>query len=674
MRYLTNVSLEQAKREYMETLVRNGMAPKTELIPVAEASGRMTAGPVYARVCAPSYNASAMDGIALDAKLTFGAAGTRPVTLSVGQYTKVNTGDPLPEGCDAVVMIEDVVAAGGGSKIKLFQPAAPWQHIRQIGEDICAGEMILPSYTRITPAAIGAMIAGGVREVPVVRRPVAGIVPVVEAIPDAGIDPVAGIVPVGDELSSPASGPEEGGILASDELSPPAPGPEGGGELAPPEINTAIFSAMLRQWGADAVTYPAVAGGLTNIVQALGAALEECDVVLLNSGSPAGGEDFAYDAIGSVGEVLHHGLAIRPGKPAILGCCGAKPILGVPGYPVSGMIVVEQLLRPIIGYLSHEAPEPYRYADAVLSKAVVSSPEYLEFIRVRMGFVGERLIASPLGRGSGIVTSFMKADGVIEAPQGVEGYGSGDTVSVRLLRTEDELRRSLVAIGSHDPLLDELAELLRVEFGDISLASAHVGSMGGLLAVRRGEAHLAGVHLLDEGTGEYNTAFVRKLIPKGGVRLVECVKRTQGLILQNGNPLGVSEIGDLERRGLRYVNRQKGSGTRILIDHLCMKNKIDTSKIYGYRKEEYTHTSVAALIASGSADAGLGVYSAAKLYGLDFVPVCLEQYDLLIPDQAWGLPMVGMLLQVLASEAFRQRLGALGGYVVENPGAVREAF
>ena len=671
-KYLTNVSLEQAKRDYLEILVRNGMASRSEVIPVVTASGRTTSKPVYARICAPHYNASAMDGVALNAKLTFGATETTPVLLTAGQYIRVNTGDPLPDGCDAVVMIEDVIEAGaqeeatqeeamhgeamqgeamhgeamhgeamqgeaaqGESPIKLFEAAAPWQHIRQIGEDICAGEMILPSFSRITPAAIGAMIAGGVCEVSVIKRP------------------VVGIIPTGDELVPPASDPKEGDIL---------------------EFNSSIFSAMLRDWGADAVTYPIVADDLAKIRGALETALKECDIVLLNAGSSAGSEDYAADAIGDVGEVLFHGLAIRPGKPAILGYCGPKPVLGVPGYPVSGIIVIEQLLRPVIEYLCHNAAEPYRYTDAVLSKSVVSSLKYQEFVRVRMGYVGDRLIASPLSRGSGVVTSFMKADGIIEAPQGVEGYQSGDTVSVRLLRSEDELRRCLVAIGSHDPLLDELAELLRVEYGDISLGSAHVGSMGGLLAVRRGEAHLAGTHLLDVETGGYNSSFVRKLIPKGGVRLVECVMRTQGLILQKGNPLGIEGVGDLMLGGLRYVNRQKGSGTRILIDHLCGKNGIDTSKIYGYQREEYTHTSVAALIAAGSADAGLGVFSAAKLYGLDFVPVCMEQYDLLIPDHAWGLPMVGKLLQVLKSKAFRLRLEALGGYVVTNPGEVREAF
>ena len=635
-KYLTNISLEKAKEDYLEILTKNGMESKSEVISVMEAAGRTTAQPVYARICAPHYNASAMDGIALEARITFGASETSPALITADQYKRLDTGDPLPEGCDCVVMIEDVIETGDGSgTIKLYEAAAPWQHIRQIGEDICAGEIIMLSYSTVTPSALGAMIAGGVTEISVIKRP------------------LVGIIPTGDEIVSPTSDPKEGDIL---------------------EFNSSIFSAMLRNWGAETKTYPIVPDNLDEIINALKAALLECDMVILNAGSSAGSEDYAHDAISDIGNVLYHGLAIKPGKPAILGYQGSKPVLGVPGYPVSGIIVIEQLLRPIIEILNKNIPESDMYTDAVLSKSVVSTLKYKEFVRVRMGYVGDRLIASPLNRGSGVVTSFMKADGIIEVPQGVEGYESGENVTVRLLRSEEELRRSLVVIGSHDPLLDELAELLRVRYGDVSMSSTHVGSMGGILAARRGESHVTGTHLLDIETGEYNLSFVRKLLPKGGARLVQCVKRTQGIMARKGNPKGIAAISDLAQEGLRYVNRQKGSGTRILIDYLCDKDNIDTSLIYGYDREELTHTSVAALIAADSADAGLGVFSAAKLYDLEFIPICQEQYDLLIPDSSWELPMVQKMLEVLKSDAFRERLDDLGGYELDAPGTVREVF
>ncbi len=632
--YLTNVALDKAREEYISLLKDKGFAPETETVPVERSCGRITAKAVYAAICAPHYPASAMDGIALSAAATFGAGETSPVTLEETEFTVVDTGDPIPEGCDAVVMIEDVVRQSDG-KVKLFAPAAPWQHIRQIGEDICAGEMILASHSRISPAAIGSMLAGGVLQVEVIR-------PI-----------VVGLIPTGDEIVPPTANPKAGDII---------------------EFNSSIFSAMLKEWGAESICFPIVPDKKELLAAALREATEKCDAVVLNAGSSAGREDFSASVIAQQGGVLYHGLAIRPGKPAILGYCGSKPILGVPGYPVSGIIVMEELMRPIIDEWYSRAAAEEEYAEATLSRPVVSGLKYKEFVRVRMGKVGEKLMATPLNRGSGVVSSFMKADGILEIPQGLEGYEAGSKVKIKLLRPKAELENTLVAIGSHDPLLDELSDMLHLANTDSYMSSSHVGSMGGIMAVRRGETHIAGVHLLDESDGNYNSAFIRRYFPNGGVRLVECVGRSQGLMLQKGNPLGISSIADLTKEGLRYVNRQKGSGTRILIDYLCKKEGIDTNKIYGYEREEFTHTSVAAQIASGTADAGMGIYSAAKLYDLDFLPICMEQYDLLIPDYAWDSPIVRRLMEVLRSEAFRQRISALGGYELGEPGRVRERF
>jgi putative molybdopterin biosynthesis protein len=289
-----------------------------------------------------------------------------------------------------------------------------------------------------------------------------------------------------------------------------------------------------------------------------------------------------------------------------------------------------------------------------------------------MGYVGEKLMASPLSRGSGVVSSFMKADGILEVPQGTEGYEAGSTVTVRLLSPEEKLKNTLVVIGSHDPLLDELADRMHLENGDVYMSSAHVGSMGGIMALRRGEAHAAGCHLLDTATGQYNLSFVKKYFPKGGVKLIRGVGRQQGLMVAKGNPLDIQKFADIAKQGVRYVNRQKGSGTRILTDYLCKQEKVDPAAIYGYDREELTHTSVAAQIVSGSADAGMGIYSAAKLYDLDFIPICIEEYDLLIPDHAWNTPMVQQMIATLKSPEFGEKLLAMGGYTLDNPGEIIE--
>ena len=637
--YLSNVPLDEAVEGFLSALRERGMAPRTEAVPVTEALGRITAEPLYAHISAPHYHACAMDGVALAASVTFGATATTPVTVQPQDYVVVDTGDPLPETCDAVVMIEDVVFPEGYTvsdlgecPIILYGASAPWSNVRQIGEDICAGEMLLTSNVAIEPAAMGAMLAAGVQEVNVIARP------------------KVGIIPTGDEVVPPSASPKLGDVM---------------------EFNSTIFSGMVRQWGAEPVAYPIVPDKPDLVKAALRRAVDECDIVLLNAGSSAGRDDYSSRAVAEVGDLLFHGIAIKPGKPAILGCAGSSAIIGVPGYPVSGIIVVEALVKPIIEMLFGCSAQESAVVEATMSRPVVSSLKYQEFVRVRLGSVNGKTVATPLSRGAGVVTSFVKADGILTIPQNSEGLEAGQTASVRLLRPLSEIQNTLVVIGSHDPLIDEVAQLMHAANPSMFVASSHVGSMGAIVAAKRGENHCGGIHLLDEATGEYNAAYLRKHFPRGGVRQVECVYRSQGLMVAPGNPLGISSLADLTRDGLRFVNRQKGSGTRILSDYICKRDGIDPTQIYGYDHEEFTHTAVAALVEAGSADAGMGIYSAAKMYGLDFVPVCEEQYDLLIPDYAWDTPMVQALLATLKSDAFRQRIEAMGGYRVENPGHTR---
>ena len=632
--YLTNTPLEQANQTYMELLIRNGAKPDTERVPVPDSFGRTTAKAVYAHISAPHYPACAMDGIATRASLTDGASETTPVLLQLQDYVEVDTGDPLPDGCDTVIMVEDLIFRDGGA-VELYSAAVPWQHIRQNGEDLCAGEMILASGMQISAAAIGALLAGGILEIEVIRRP------------------VVGIIPTGDEIIEPVSDPAPGTIL---------------------EFNSPVFSAMLTEWGAVPKRYPIVKDNRDAILSAVTDACDTCDLVLLNAGSSAGREDHSASVIEEIGGVLFHGIAIKPGKPAILGHRGSVPVVGVPGYPVSGIIVLEQIVKPVVDYLLGRESIPPATVKAKLSRRIVSGLKYEEFVRVQLGFVNGEPVAIPLARGAGIISSFMKADGILTIPQKVEGIDAGASVDIRLLRSEDTLRHALVAIGSHDPLLDELGDLLHLSDPHLSMSSSHVGSMGGIMAVRRGETHIAGCHLLDEKDGTYNTGFIEKYFPNGGVRLVECVGRKQGLMVAAGNPLSLRSFRDITRDGIRFVNRQKGSGTRILNDYLCRKNSLNPDTVYGYEREEYTHTAVAAQIAADTADCGMGIYSAAKMYHLDFLPVCVEQYDLLIPDTVWNTKEVQSLIRILQSDVFRARAEALGGYTRDNPGRVRRHF
>ena len=640
--YLSNVPLEEAVEGFVGALVERGMKPHAEFVPVGESLGRITAEPLYAAISAPHYHACAMDGIAVAASVTFGATATTPVMVQPQDYVVVDTGDPLPEGCDAVVMVEDLVYAEGDSveklgtcPVTLYSSIAPWGNVRQIGEDICAGEMLLTSNVRIQPAAMGAMLAAGVQQVSVIARP------------------KVGIIPTGDEVVPPSASPKPGDVM---------------------EFNSTIFSGMVRQWGVEPVVYP-IAPDKPDLVRAtLKQAADECDIVLLNAGSSAGRDDYSSRVAGEVGELLYHGIAIKPGKPAILACAGSTAIVGVPGYPVSGIVVVEALVKPILEQLFGCAVDQSQTVEATLARPCTSSLKYQEFVRVRLGVVEGKTIATPLSRGAGVVTSFVKADGMMTVPQNSEGYETGESVQVRLLRPFAEIEKSLVVIGSHDPLIDEVAQLMHASAPETSVASTHVGSMGAIVAAKRGENHCGGIHLLDEATGVYNEPYLEKHFPHGGVRQVECVYRQQGLMVASGNPLGIQSLADLACEGRSYVNRQKGSGTRILADYTCKQDGIDPSRIYGYDHEEFTHTAVAALVEAGSADAGMGIYSAAKMYGLGFVPVCEEQYDLLVPDYAWDTPMVQALIATLRSEEFRARIESLGGYRVDQPGRVRRHY
>lgn len=620
--YLTNTPLDEAVETYIQALKKNGLKPKSEIVPVFEASGRITAEAVYAHICAPHYNASAMDGIALLASVTFGATETTPVRLSPESFVQVDTGDPMPENTDAVVMIEDVVR--DGEDVILHAAAVPWQHVRQIGEDVCAGDMILPSYTEITPAALGAMLAGGVLSVSVVKPP------------------VIGIIPTGDEIVSPCTDPKPGDII---------------------EFNSTIFSGIFESWGAISKTYPIVRDIKEDIINTMKQAVSECDAVIINAGSSAGRDDYSCLAVKTVGEVLYHGIAIKPGKPAILGYAEDKPILGVPGYPVSGIIVLDEIMRPVVEIMTGRNLHDRKTVEARISRVLTSPLKYREFIRVRLGInENGEYTAVPLNRGAGVVTSFVKADGIIDVPQDCEGYEAGDTVSVTLLRSEDDLKNTLTIIGSHDPIIDEITDILKRTYPNTVVSSSHVGSMGAIMAIKRGEAQMGAIHLLDEETGHYNDSYIATHFRDGGVKLQKGVKRIQGIMVSAGNPKNIKSFSDMSRDDISYVNRQKGSGTRILCDYLIKKNGMDSTQIYGYDREEFTHTSVAAQIASGTADAGLGIYSAAKTYGLDFIPVCNEEYDFLIDEKAYDSEKVQRFIKALHSDELKERLEKLGGY------------
>ncbi len=619
--YLNNLPLNEAKSKYYAHLKEVGFSGQSETVPVIDACGRVIKEAAYARICSPHYNASAMDGVAVKAEKTFTASERTPVTLTPDDYTVVDTGDPLPDNSDAVIMVEDLIEGENGN-YEIISGVVPWQNVRQVGEDICMGDMIAPSGTVLTPSLCGALLAGGITEIEVIRKP------------------LVGIIPTGDEIVLPTADPQKGDII---------------------EFNSTVFKGMLGEINAKAKVYPITPDKKELIESAIKTALSECDIVLVSAGSSAGRDDYTAEIISLLGTVLVHGIAIKPGKPAVLGEALGKPVIGLPGYPVSAIVIMDEIVSEVVAMYYGKAKPLRKTVKAVLAKKLVSSLKYSEYVRVSLGRINGKLSASPLARGAGVITSFTKADGVLIVPQNCEGLEAGEEVEIRLNKPLAEIENTLIVTGSHDPLIDEVSDFLARKGVPFRVCSTHVGSMGAIYAVRDGLAHMGGIHLLDTETGEYNKSYVEKYLPEGNAVAVKGVGRVQGLMVQKGNPLNIKEFRDI--KNCRYVNRQRGAGTRILCDYLLEKNGLTPKEIDGYHNEEFTHTAVAALIAAGNADAGLGIYSAAKMYGLDFIPICNETYEFLIDKSYLDNPMVKAFLDVLYSEEFKARLAEMGGYV-----------
>ena len=641
--FLMDIPLEEATARWFGAMEAECVLAPTaaELAPLEapDILGRITAEPVWAAVSSPHYDAAAMDGVAVRAADTAGATETRPVSLTVGrQAVWVDTGDPMPAGTDAVVMIEHVRRDDEDPELlRVSDPVAPWQHVRPLGEDIVATELVLPENHRVTPADLGAGAAAGLSNIPVRRRP------------------VVTIIPTGNELT-PFSAPRKPGDI--------------------PEFNSLILSGMVREWGGEPVVSAPVPDDFSAIRRAVSDALDSSDVVAINAGSSAGDADYTASVIESLGSLQVHGIAIRPGHPVALGIASGKPVLGLPGYPVSAALTAELLLRPLLDrLLGAETPARPRI-QARITRKVLSPMGEDEFLRVKLGRVGEKMTATPTQRGAGVVMSLVRSDGIVRIPRHAEGLEAGAEVDVELLRPAAEVENTVVAIGSHDLALDLMQSFLRRQRPVVNLASAHVGSLGGLAALRRGEAHLAGCHLLDAATGEYNVGYARRYLPDTPVAIVRLVGRTQGLITAPGNPLGVVSLEELRRPEVRFVNRQRGSGTRALLDYQLERMGATPEAINGYQREEYSHLAVAAAVSGGSADAGLGILSAARALGLDFVPLLAEEYDLVIPMEHYRSERLQPVLTLLndnekIGEEFRAAVHDMGGYDVSRMGEMR---
>jgi putative molybdopterin biosynthesis protein len=663
--YLHDIPLSQAKQAFHDALQQAGLWQQLgkESIPLDEnALGRVLAEAIWALRSSPHYHAAAMDGFAVRAEETRGAQPSAPVTLELpdaAQY--VDTGDPLPDWANAVIPIENVESLTRDGRIaldvrrpdliRIRAATVPWHHVRPLGEDIVATQLVLPSGHVLRPYDLGAIAASGHVSVSVARPPRVAILP-------TGTE----LVPIGAEL-------KRGDIL---------------------EYNSLVLAAQVKAMGAQPTRFPITSDDFDAICDRVKEAAQTHDLILLNAGSSAGAEDFSSRVVEKLGTLLVHGVAVRPGHPVILGLIDQRrktndektdndsgsalrpssfvPIIGVPGYPVSAALTVDIFAEEIIAHWLGRRPAELPVETVTLTRKVTSPPGDDDFMRVAIGRVGDKVLAAPIARGAGVITSLVRADGLVLIPAGVQGVEAGEPVRARLYRSKQEIDRTIFCIGSHDVILDLMAQFLSDH--ERRLVSANVGSQGGLVALKRGEAHLAGSHLLDPETGEYNLRYIRQYLPEVPVRLVGLVKREQGLIVRRGNPKGVRSLRDLARPEVAFINRQRGAGTRVLLDYHLQKMGIDPETVHGYAEEEYTHLGVAAAVASGRADCGLGIPAAALALELDFVPLYHERYDLVIPQVYARSDLLAPLFDLLKLQAFQNAVRALPGYDTSIMGKV----
>lgn len=657
--YLHDIPLPDAQARLKEGLQSAGLwrVLGEEQIPLDEnALGRVLAEPVWACLSSPHYHAAAMDGFSVRAEDTLNASPSVPVTLTAAaQAQYVDTGDPLPAWANAVIPIEYVealdvngqpaVLSRQPDRVRIREAITPWSHVRPMGEDIVATELVLPAGQVLRPADLGAMAASGHTQIKVARRP------------------RVAILPTGTELVEIGKPVKAGDII---------------------EYNSIVMAAQIKGWGGEPSRFPITPDQFEQIQQKVRAAASDCDLILLNAGSSAGSEDFSAQVVQALGELWVHGVAVRPGHPVILGMVGTQaqgdsvnkavngsrwvPIVGVPGYPVSAALTCEIFVEPLLAVWTGRKPAEPIEVTAAITRKVTSPAGDDDYLRVSVGRVGSRLLAAPIARGAGVITSLVRADGIVILPRGTQGLEAGTPVQVRLYRSPIDLERTIFAIGSHDLTLDLISYYLAAR--GRRLVSVNAGSQGGLVALRRGEAHLAGAHLLDPETGEYNLSYIRQYLPDTPVVVMEWVKRKQGLLVLPGNPKAIGSLQDLARPGVTFVNRQRGAGTRVLLDYRLKLLGIQSGEIAGYSQEEYTHLAVAAAVRSGRADCGLGIAAAATALGLDFIPLFDERYDLVIPRQHYESPLLAPLKDLTHNEAFKQDISALQGYNTTHMGRI----
>ncbi|MDY6965279.1 MAG: molybdopterin biosynthesis protein [Halobacteriota archaeon] len=642
--FLDVKSLEEA-RKIVDSI---DLTPGREDVGLGEALGRIASIDLISPIDVPPFDRASMDGYAVIAKDTFYADDQSPIRLKLngeirageksdlavqsGHCVGIATGAPIPSGANAVVMVE--YTGISGDEIEIFRPVAPAENIMAAGSDIMRGETIIRRGTRLTPRETGVLAASGLKRVSVFRRP------------------KVAIISTGNEVIEPGEKLEFAKIY---------------------DVNARAIADFIIELGGEPTYTGIVNDDFDEIYRKLDESLSEgYDIILTSGGTSAGVGDILYKIVGELGEILVHGVAIKPGKPVLIGVCKGKPVFGLPGYPTSAIVVFNTFVAPMIRKMQglSSTGEDRRKVCAKTAIKLFSARGRYEYLLVNVIPLDDSFACYPILTGSGAITTLSNADGYVKVPENVETVAEGEIVEVELI-SEKLKPADLCIIGSHCIGLDLLIGILSEKYG-ITAKIINVGSTGGLAAVRRGEADIAGLHLLNENTGEYNTPYFED----EGIDafLFRGYNRSQGLIVAEKNPMDIASVEDLTKEGVRFINRNRGSGTRILLDMELknlssnMKKDFDemVKEIAGYEIEAKSHNAVAAAVFYGRADVGMGIETVASQYGLDFIPIQVERYDLAIPTRKMGKRDVQIFLEVLRSIEFKNRLNEMPGLKISD--------
>lgn len=631
-RYSEHIELGTAM-DMLKKAFAGAAAKNTAEKNISEALGSVLIKDITAHRNVPHYAASAVDGYAVDASSTIGASQATPVLLKPSQFRWMNTGADVPNWANAVLMVED--SSAEGDDLLVFKSLTPSVNVRPVGEDVMAGQIIAREGDTVTPALISLLLCAGIEKVQVFKKP------------------RTLYIPTGDEII-----PREEWLS---DLNPKS------GTVA--ESNSLFIEASFKEWGFDVDVSPVVPDDPVLLKEKVSVGTLNYDVVLVGAGSAKGRRDHTLEVFEEMGKVIFRWIRMKPGRPAMAADIMGKPVICLPGFPMSTTVVLWSLVYPLLNFLSARDEDPDHLIKEALgcretwkTKLLVqhSSPAGIEeWLRVKTARVGDTIYSWALTSGASVLWALAEADGMALLPASALECEKGTDVTVWMKRRV-ELDRRILFQGSDDPAIQLLVTPIRRRGGD--LVSRAVGSMGGLAALSRGECHVAAAHLLDDSDGTYNDSFIERFSNGQKWERILVFYRTQGIIVKKGNPQKISTFEEMCAGDNVFSNRQPGAGTRVLFDHLLKKTGRTPSEIKGYEQQCTTHMEAANRVFTGLADATLGIKSAADALGLDFVPLAEEPYEIVIPSIYMDHPTVAALLDSLGDMEWRETVKAMGGY------------